>query len=152
LLAARAHERIGWGGLGVVHRAWDPVLERTVAVKLLNQLADADLSPMRRLALEAQATASLVSPHIVQVFDFGYQGEQPYLVMEYLPEGTLADQIACQGRPSAQRIADIGRQIAAGLAVAHARGLIHRDVTPPMCWRPEWAAQGRRLRHCQGSA
>lgn len=123
-------ERIGRGGLGVVYRADDDRLGRTVAVKLLNDQVADDPAAIQRLENEARTTAGLTSQHVVQVYDFGTDDGRPYLVMEYLPRGTLAEQIA--GRlplPDAQ-IVDYGRQIAAGLAAAHEHGLIHRDVTP----------------------
>lgn len=123
-------ERIGRGGLGVVYRAADDRLGRTVAVKLLNDQVADDPAAIQRLENEARTTAGLASQHVVQVYDFGTDEGRPYLVMEYLPGGTLAEQVA--GRlplPDAQ-IVDYGRQIAAGLAAAHEYGLIHRDVTP----------------------
>ena len=122
-------ERIGRGGLGVVYRAMDNRLGRLVAIKLVADYVADDPDAVRRLEQEALATASLASPHIVQVFDFGVDGERPYLVMEYLPDGTLAAQARPRLPLPPEQVADYGRQIAEGLAAAHARGLIHRDVT-----------------------
>jgi serine/threonine-protein kinase len=122
-------ERIGRGGMGVVYRAIDRRLERAVAVKLLgDQVAD-DPEAMRRLEREARIAASFASPHIVALFDLGSEDGRPYLVLEHVPGGTLAEWVAGRTPLATATVVEYGRQIADGLAAAHARGLIHRDVT-----------------------
>jgi serine/threonine-protein kinase len=123
------HERVGRGGLGVVYRAVDERLGRTVAVKLLNEQVADDPAAVQRLEQEARTTAGLTSEHVVHVYDFGTEEGRPYLVMEYLPAGTLAQQLAGKLPLPSETVVEYGRQLAAGLAAAHARGLIHRDMT-----------------------
>lgn len=143
LLAARYRldERIGSGGMGVVWRAYDLTLNRTVAVKqlLLGQsLTARDAEDSRARAMrEARITARLQHPHAITVFDValgpdleGGEDSQPWLVMEYLPSRSLADVLAERGSLPAQDVASIGRQIADALAAAHQAGIVHRDVKP----------------------
>lgn len=132
----RLIERIGAGGMAVVWRAQDEVLHRPVAVKLLGAALAAAPGSLEMLRREALAAASLSHPRITKVYDFGEEvtpqgAVQPFLVME-LVEGTpLAGALraAPQGLawPQAVRIT---AQLAAALAAAHARGIVHRDVTP----------------------
>ena len=121
--------RIDQGGLGIIYRARDRQTGRVVAIKRLSAPVADDPTAIRRLEREARVTASLTSPHVVQVLDFGVEDAHPYLVMEYLPGGALASHVAGQLPLPAEQIVAYGRQIAAGLAAAHARGLVHRDVT-----------------------
>src|SRR5438552_789403 len=116
---------LGRGGMSEVWAADDAELERRVALKLL--APDADRARFDR---EARAAASLAHPHITQLYDYGEADGRPYMVLEYLAGGTLEDRLRA-GRPlpdaETQRIAS---EVAAGLAHAHARGLIHRDLKP----------------------
>jgi serine/threonine-protein kinase len=124
-------ERIGHGGQAMVFRAHDQRLGRTVAVKILGAHVASDPDAVQRLEREARAAASLNSPHVVPVFDVGADEDgRPYLVMEYVPGGTLAAAVAGRLPLPAATIVEYGRQIAEGLAAAHATGLIHRDVNP----------------------
>jgi eukaryotic-like serine/threonine-protein kinase len=105
--------------------AHDPVLERRVVVKLLAPEAD-----RQRFDREARAVAALAHPNIVQLYDYGNEGGRPYMVLEYVPGGTLADRLPDgEHLPDAQTRA-IATAIAAGLAQAHARGVVHRDLKP----------------------
>ena len=105
--------------------ASDAELDRKVVVKLLAPGADRD-----RFRREAQAVASLSHPNIVRLFDFGDEGGRPRMVFEYLAGGSLDDRLA-QGEPIAhEEIARIAREVAAGLAHAHERGVVHRDLKP----------------------
>ncbi|MGH3566511.1 MAG: serine/threonine-protein kinase [Pseudonocardia sp.] len=130
----RLRELVGAGGMGVVWRATDEELDRTVAVKqvLLGAAAtpaDGRLA-VERLRREARIAARLRHPRVVTLYDVVEDGDQPWLVMEYVPSHNLAELIAEQGPLTPQRTAQIGAQIADALAAAHAAGIVHRDVTP----------------------
>ncbi|MFC3386826.1 serine/threonine-protein kinase [Couchioplanes azureus] len=137
LLAGRYRlvERLGAGGMSVVWRGFDEVLGRQVAVKVLPPSSSADPSFRRRLRAEAQAAARLSHPHITNVYDYGeattVDGEPvPYVVMELVDGESLAAVLARSRRlpwPAAVRVTS---EVAAALAAAHARGIVHRDVTP----------------------
>ena len=120
--------RLGEGGMGVVYAAYDPELDREVAIKLLRlHAADGDTLPARtRLLREAQAMARLAHPNVVTVYDVGEWHEQVFIAME-IAGGTLR---AWQdGRPWREVVA-MYRDAARGLAAAHAAGLVHRDFKP----------------------
>lgn len=130
----RLRELIGAGGMGVVWRATDEELDRTVAVKqvLLGAAAtpaDGRLA-VERLRREARIAARLRHPRAVTLYDVAEDGDQPWLVMEYVRSRNLTELIAEQGPLTPQRTAQIGAQIADALAAAHAAGIVHRDVTP----------------------
>ncbi len=120
---------IGRGGMGEVWRATDEVLGRPVAVKLLLGNG-ADASAAARFRLEAQTAARLSHPHLVAVFDFGAWEDQFYLVMELVEGTSLAQTLTTEGALRADRVASIAAQAAAGLAVAHRQGVVHRDIKP----------------------
>ncbi|MFZ3495878.1 protein kinase domain-containing protein [Streptomyces sp. 5.8] len=120
---------IGCGGMGEVFRASDQVLRRPVAVKLLLGGA-VDPSAGDRFRLEAQTAARLSHPHVVGVFDFGSWEDRFYLVMELVEGASLAQELERGGRLSAERVARIAAQAAAGLAAAHGQGIVHRDIKP----------------------
>ncbi|MGW0559874.1 serine/threonine-protein kinase [Streptomyces sp. NPDC003016] len=120
---------IGRGGMGEVWRATDEVLGRPVAVKLLLGNG-ADASAAARFRLEAQTAARLSHPHLVAVFDFGAWEDQFYLVMELVEGTSLAQTLVTEGALRADRVASIAAQAAAGLAVAHRQGVVHRDIKP----------------------
>ena len=119
--------RLGRGGMSDVWCASDRELGRRVAIKLL--APDADPARFDR---EARAIASLAHPNIVQLYDYGYDEGRPYMVLEYVPGGTLEDRLAeAKGKPLPDAEATaIATGIAAGLAHAHARGVVHRDLKP----------------------
>ncbi|UCE03020.1 MAG: protein kinase, partial [Candidatus Latescibacterota bacterium] len=122
-------EQIGAGGMGVVWKADDSVLRRTVAIKLLPTNLPLDDERRRMFLEEARLAASVSHAHIVQVHELGRDGDLDFIVMECVegqPLNTILD-----GRPIApDRIADLGLQIARGLARAHRKKLLHRDLKP----------------------
>jgi tetratricopeptide (TPR) repeat protein len=119
---------LGGGGMGLVFRAWDERLHRKVAIKVLH---DNYLMPgMReRFLQEARAASGLNHPNICTIFDIGEQDGDPYLVMEMLEGETLKDRIA-RGALSSEEIVRYSGEVASALAVAHAKGIVHRDVKP----------------------
>ncbi len=126
----RLERAIGEGGMGAVYEATDLKLGRRVAVKVL--LLDADEKMVKRFEQEALATARLASPNIVAVTDFRAEpGEPPFLVMELLAGESLRDRMKRAPRMPVRDAARIATQLLGALAVAHAAGIVHRDVKPP---------------------
>lgn len=125
----RLESPIGRGAMGEVWRATDEVLGRPVAVKLMLG-DDPDSQAAARFRLEGQTAARLSHPHVVAVFDFGAWDGRFYLVMEYVEGRSLAQELAAEGRLRPARVATIAAQTAAGLAVAHRQGIVHRDIKP----------------------
>ncbi len=117
--------------MGEVYRAQDRVLGRTVAIKVLAEHFANDESIRRRFTREALAAARLSNtPNIVTIFDVGEHEGRPYIVMEYVPNGSLAERIAEEGaQPPGRALAWLS-QTASALDAAHARGVVHRDVKP----------------------
>src|SRR5215211_3450283 len=118
------------GGMARVYLASDRVLERPVAVKVLSPPHAHDPSFVERFRREARAAARLSHPNIVAVFDSGTDAGLHYLVMEYVPGQSLAELLARQGRLTPRQAAELGVEVCAALAAAHAQGLVHRDVKP----------------------
>ena len=124
-------EQLGEGGMATVYKAYDTRLERNVAVKVLrtDQFIPAQLEMvLQRFEREAKSLAKLSNPNIVNILDFGEHEGMPYLVMEYLPGGTLKQKLG-QAIPWQQSIHTL-LPVARGLAYAHQHGVIHRDVKP----------------------
>src|SRR5579871_6275045 len=121
---------LGRGGMGIVLRAWDPGLQRTVAVKMLRpELANEQTRA--RFVREAQAAARVTHDHVVRVYAVAHPPDGlPYFAMEYLAGSTLAEQIRTQQSLEPRVAAALVAQVAQGLAAAHAAGLIHRDIKP----------------------
>jgi serine/threonine protein kinase len=118
-------EMVGAGGMGVVWGAWDPELERRVAIKLVK----ATLAAARdRIQLEGQALAKLSHPNVVTVYDVGVVDEQVYIVMEWVRGQNL--RAYCRAPRTLREITGLYRAAGEGLAAAHAAGLIHRDFKP----------------------
>lgn len=120
---------LGAGGMGVVYRARDPRLDRTVAIKVLSSSTAADSAFHERFTREARSLSSLEHPHICSVYDVGEHDGAPYLVMQYLDGETLTDRLARGPLPFDQALT-LGIQMADALATAHAHGIVHRDVKP----------------------
>jgi hypothetical protein len=119
---------IGQGAMGVVYRAYHVQLERTGAVKVLQGIAP-DTDSTARFRHEAQAIAQMRHPNIVNVFDFGEYEGTPYMIIEYVPGGSLASRMK-QGSIETNAALKYLRGMAAGLDYAHSLGIIHRDVKP----------------------
>ncbi|MCS0600155.1 protein kinase [Streptomyces sp. LP11] len=130
----RLEARIGRGGMGVVWRATDLVLGRMVAVKELlpdDALPDDDARRRRdRTFREARAVAQLRHPHIIVVHDVVERDGRPYLVMELVDGGSLADRVARRGPVDAAEAARIGVALLSAVRTAHAAGVLHRDIKP----------------------
>src|ERR1700722_3770411 len=118
---------LGAGASAAVYLAEDEVLSRPVAVKVLHPGLAADESFRRRFQSEARSAARLRHPHIVSVYDWGQDDELAYVVLEHLAGGSLR-QVLDRGVLSPAQAAQVGLEAAGGLAHAHARGLVHRDI------------------------
>ncbi|MCT9007741.1 serine/threonine-protein kinase [Streptomyces sp. NPDC054766] len=125
----RLHTTLGRGAMGEVWRAYDEMIGRSVAVKLLLS-QDADPTAAARFRLEAQTAGLLNHPHVVGVLDFGSYENRLFLVMELVEGDSLARVLASAGTLPAERVARIAAQAAAGLAAAHQQGIVHRDIKP----------------------
>jgi serine/threonine-protein kinase len=123
-------EEIGRGGMGVVLKALDPELNRVVAIKVLSPCLAASPTARRRFVREAQAAAAVRHEHVVAVHRVAEADGLPYLVMPYVPGESLQERLVRLGPLELAEVVRIGAEAAAGLAAAHARGLIHRDVKP----------------------
>jgi serine/threonine protein kinase len=117
--------------MATVFAAYDTVLERMVAIKMLQRRRDESGVLHRRFAREARAEAKIVHPNVVSVHDVG-EGEdgRPYIVMDYVEGLSLQELIVAEGPLPSERVAVIGMGIARALAAAHALGIVHRDVKP----------------------
>jgi hypothetical protein len=120
---------LGAGGMGEVYRAWDARLGREVAVKVLRQSAATDPERLRRFEQEAKAAGALNHPNVLAVHDVGTHEGVPYIVSELLEGDTLRGQIRAGGL-TPRKAVEHAIQIARGLAAAHQRGIVHRDVKP----------------------
>ena len=126
----RLDELIGEGGMAIVYRAYDLVLSRPVAVKILRAQYGSEASFLRRFEREAQAAARLAHPNIVNVYDVGQDDGLYYIVMEYVRGQTLKQLILQRAPFRIDQAVYILRQVAAALDYAHQHGLVHRDVKP----------------------
>ncbi|NUN53106.1 MAG: serine/threonine protein kinase [Planctomycetaceae bacterium] len=126
----RILSKLGEGGMGVVYRALQKRLDRVVALKVVMPHLAADPSYLRRFEREAKAVAKLNHPSIVAAYDYGESNGRVYLAMEFVEGRNLAEQIREEGPLSEDRALAVVRDAAAGLAHAHAAGILHRDVKP----------------------
>ena len=123
-------EELGRGGFGVVYKARDAVLDRVVAVKVLHPNLVNDLSFVSRFRNEARLAAQLDHPNIVPVYDFGESEGLYYIVMAYMPGGSLKELLQKEGALPEEKALAILNQVADGLSYAHRKGIIHRDLKP----------------------
>jgi serine/threonine protein kinase len=124
----RIVEPIGAGGMATVYKAYQPGLDRYVAVKILP--AQHALTPgfKERFMREAKAVAQLSHPNILPIYDVGIEGDLSYFVMKYVPDHTLSH---LMGRPMPLlRVSRYVKQVAGALDHAHRRGILHRDIKP----------------------
>ena len=126
----RLDRSLGNGGMGEVFEATDLTLHRSVAVKLMSPSLVQDEPARARFLREARALAQVNSPNVVAVYDAGEDAERPYLVMEFVEGTTLERELVGSGRVEPARAVAVATDIASGLAAAHERGIVHRDVKP----------------------
>jgi serine/threonine protein kinase len=124
-------DRLGHGGMATVYCARDMKLDRQVAIKLLAENFAGDEEVRKRFSREARLAARLDHPNVVQVFDVGEEDDRPYIVMEYVDGGTLADRLGRRRRSLSRAEAlQLLNQLCDGLGHAHSKKLIHRDIKP----------------------
>jgi hypothetical protein len=125
----RIVEQIGMGGMATVYKAYDPTFDRFVAIKILPETSSKRPEFRERFKREAKAIARLEHPHVLPVFSYGEEDGITFLVMRYLPSGTLRDYLQ-ENRPSLAQTSVILKQLADALDHAHGHGILHRDVKP----------------------
>jgi serine/threonine-protein kinase len=123
-------EQIGSGGMAVVYRGNDRMLERYVSIKVLRTDFTKNTAFQERFRQESKAAANLSHPNIVTVHDFGFDGGQLYLVMEFIPGTDLKTLLSQRGRFSIEEAIPLMVQACAGIGYAHRAGLVHCDVKP----------------------
>jgi eukaryotic-like serine/threonine-protein kinase len=123
-------EKLGQGGMGVVYRAFDTLLQRVVAVKIISGTIESGSEQRERFFREARAAGQLSHRNIITIHDLGEHEGQPYLAMEYLEGQDLQHRLARPERMSLARKVELAIEICEGLEFAHARGVVHRDIKP----------------------
>ncbi|MEL7062031.1 MAG: serine/threonine-protein kinase, partial [Acidobacteriota bacterium] len=123
----RLERRLGIGGMGAVYAAWDERLRRHVAIKRVRPDSASDVAQRRRLRREAQAAASLNHPAIVQIYDIFEREGVDWIVMEMVDGRPLSEWID-EGRLGLAEVVRLAREVAEGLAAAHDKGIVHRDL------------------------
>jgi eukaryotic-like serine/threonine-protein kinase len=126
----RLDERVGSGGMSTVYRAFDPTLERWVAIKLMHRDISSDPDQLERFRREARTVARLNHPHVVTVIDAGEDEGTPFIVFEYVEGETLKERIRRLGMLPVSEAVAYAIEIGRALSSAHANRLVHRDVKP----------------------
>jgi serine/threonine protein kinase/Leucine-rich repeat (LRR) protein len=130
----RVRRLLGAGGMGVVFEAEDPQLQRKVALKVMRPVLAADPPARQRFLREARAIAAIEHEHIVPIYQVGEEGGVPYLAMPLLKGESLDQRLRREEKLPPAEVLRIGREMAEGLAAAHERGLVHRDIKPGNVW------------------
>jgi eukaryotic-like serine/threonine-protein kinase len=126
----KLEEKVGSGGMSSVYRAFDPTLERLVAIKMMHRDISSDPDQLERFRREARAVAQLNHPHVVTVIDAGEDEGAPYIVFEYVEGETLKERIRRLGRLPVDEAVAYAIEIGRALECAHSHRLVHRDVKP----------------------
>jgi len=142
----RILERMGAGGMGVVYRGERTELGRAVAVKFLHGWVAEDPNTQKRFRIEAQAMSQLSHPCCVSIIDFGVEGGAPFMVMDFVTGRTLRSRVHEGGALPVKQALSILRQVLAGLAHAHERGIVHRDIKPDNIILTEAVGLGEQVR------
>jgi serine/threonine protein kinase len=121
---------LGQGGMGVVLKARDPIIERAVAVKVLAGHLASDATALARFLAEARAAGKLNHPNVIAIYEILQEGPAYYLVLEYAPGGSLGDRVVGQEPLGAPEATQVLIDACKGVGAAHAAGLIHRDIKP----------------------
>ena len=121
---------VGIGGMGVVLKAIEPALDRVVAIKVMSPNLSGSEKARLRFAREARAAAAVLHPNVIPIYSVSNEDKLSYLVMAYIPGGSLQKRIDQQGPFPVEEILRIGVQIAGGLEASHKHGLVHRDIKP----------------------
>lgn len=122
--------KLGEGTSGVMYQAYDPQIDRMIALKVLREERVTSEDFVNRFIKEAKAAGRLSHPNIVTVYDVGQDHDTIYIAMEFL-DGNPLDRVIREGLPSLQEVVEIGIQLAEALDYAHQQGIIHRDIKPP---------------------
>src|SRR5262249_17841986 len=122
--------RLGKGAMGVVYKAHDAMMQRTVAIKVMMADLEEDSETSSRFYREARSAGQLVHPNIITIFDMGQENGRPYIVMEHLDGETLNKYVARPEAADLESKIDLMVQICRGLQAAHSHGIFHRDIKP----------------------
>ena len=128
---------LGRGGMGVVFRAFETTLHREVAVKVMLPAVAAEPTARSRFIREARSAATVEHPRVVPIYHIGEAGDIPFIVMPLLKGRTLTARVQSHPTLAAVEVLRIGREVAEGLAAAHDKGLVHRDLKPDNIWLEE---------------
>lgn len=141
----RLLRELGAGGMGIVYEAEDEWLSRRVAIKILRSDLPTEHESRERFLREAKAMAQIQHENVCTIYQVGEADGRPYMAMQLLVGETLETRLERDRRLTAPEAARIGREVACGLAAAHAKGLVHRDVKPANIWLEEGSGRVKLL-------